>query len=206
MSSGRIPHCTRNFNPRPPRGGRHLTDEYERKEEKFQSTPPARGATKERGVYVIGAIFQSTPPARGATGLGKYCLRGHNAFQSTPPARGATLRAALYPRVSTISIHAPREGGDAGEIKNTEERYHISIHAPREGGDVGGKGQRLLQPVFQSTPPARGATLQGRKVPDEDGNFNPRPPRGGRRGSMLSSRVWSMYFNPRPPRGGRRMR
>ena len=56
-----------NFNPRPPRGGRHLTDEYERKEEKFQSTPPARGATKERGVYVIGAIFQSTPPARGAT-------------------------------------------------------------------------------------------------------------------------------------------
>ena len=34
----------------------------------------------------------------------------------------------------TISIHAPREGGDVGE-KYGLERGVISIHAPREGGD-----------------------------------------------------------------------
>ena len=35
-------------------------------------------------------------------------------------------------------------------------------------------------------------------VPD----FNPRPPRGGRR-IVLTQRACHKYFNPRPPRGGR---
>ena len=34
----------------------------------------------------------------------------------------------------TISIHAPREGGD-GWITGTAVGLGISIHAPREGGD-----------------------------------------------------------------------
>ena len=33
-------------------------------------------------------------------------------FQSTPPARGATLLQSTSPMYLTISIHAPREGGD----------------------------------------------------------------------------------------------
>ena len=33
-----------------------------------------------------------------------------------------------------ISIHAPREGGDAGDIATVDIAV-ISIHAPREGGD-----------------------------------------------------------------------
>ena len=81
-----------------------------------------------------------------------------------------------------ISIHAPREGGDGGGRGGThpgpnhfnprpprggrpkKAHYHvlwryISIHAPREGG------RRLKFPLwvpclqFQSTPPARGATM-----------------------------------------------
>ena len=36
-----------------------------------------------------------------------------------------------------ISIHAPREGGDAGDRPAIFIRK-ISIHAPREGGDVHG--------------------------------------------------------------------
>ena len=35
----------------------------------------------------------------------------------------------------------------------------ISIHAPREGGDVTGKSCPRQMAGFQSTPPARGATL-----------------------------------------------
>ena len=35
----------------------------------------------------------------------------------------------------TISIHAPREGGDIGSVLHLP-RIIISIHAPREGGDL----------------------------------------------------------------------
>ena len=79
----------------------------------------------------------------------------------------------------TISIHAPREGGDAPQLRRFVLR-EISIHAPREGGDdyekldVSGDGHFNPRPReggdavgadeshdverFQSTPPARGAT------------------------------------------------
>ena len=59
-------------------------------------------------------------------------------------------------------------------------RMEISIHAPREGGDggdtvPGGKGR-----LFQSTPPARGATPCCAWLSAPSAYFNPRPPRGGR--------------------------
>ena len=59
--------------------------------------------------------------------------------------------------VTDISIHAPRTGSD-------ERREHlvpltgISIHAPRTGSDWDGRGGTLMEMVFQSTLPARGAT------------------------------------------------
>ena len=79
-------------------------------------------------------------------------------FQSTPPARGATTSAVSVLHVMTISIHAPREGGDAGvdaaivdaavfqstppargatdKTGQPQPWAEISIHAPREGGDL----------------------------------------------------------------------
>ena len=36
-----------------------------------------------------------------------------------------------------ISIHAPREGGDAKPFCQLLHHICISIHAPREGGDSG---------------------------------------------------------------------
>ena len=56
----------------------------------------------------------------------------------------------------TISIHAPREGGDGTRIY-TYDNTGISIHAPREGGDC-----------------------QRPSVRSAQNHFNPRPPRGGR--------------------------
>ena len=38
-------------------------------------------------------------------------------------------------KVVNISIHAPREGGDAGSDASVTAANIISIHAPREGGD-----------------------------------------------------------------------
>ena len=123
------------FNPRPPRGGR-----------------PSLVAQRS-----IRFLFQSTPPARGATSTTPFISFSYSGFQSTPPARGATSARLIQPTALTISIHAPREGGDfVGTICLLA--LIISIHAPREGGDVS-------YPIDC-------------KVCD---NFNPRPPRGGRR-------------------------
>ena len=79
-------------------------------------------------------------------------------FQSTPPARGATTLPRMVATEVAISIHAPREGGDCagGDIVSLSD---ISIHAPREGGDHDQIKNSLKKIKFQSTPPARGATL-----------------------------------------------
>ena len=86
-----------------------------------------------------------------------------------------------------ISIHAPREGGDLGILQDSPISLAISIHAPREGGDTADNMHKYstaisihapreggdYQPFafidvgvrFQSTPPARGATLHyARKI------------------------------------------
>ena len=102
--------------------------------------------------------FQSTPPARGATILGSNSWN-FLLFQSTPPARGATYWGVKKKGDGSISIHAPREGGDAYLLMSIPPNKHfnprpprggrllylddcvegreISIHAPREGGDYG---------------------------------------------------------------------
>ena len=59
-------------------------------------------------------------------------------------------------------------------------RHGISIHAPREGGDEWDELAYAASSLFQSTPPARGATLQSRRYIGDHADFNPRPPRGGR--------------------------
>ena len=61
-------------------------------------------------------------------------------------------------QIQAISIHAPREGGDY-MITPSLPYSNISIHAPREGGDM--LWLKNLPPFrkFQSTPPARGATV-----------------------------------------------
>ena len=79
-----------------------------------------------------------------------------------------------------ISIHAPREGGDSVAVGGGE-CCGISIHAPREGGDSRPRSSASCMSDFnprpprggrlglfrdfpqfnrfQSTPPARGATI-----------------------------------------------
>ena len=58
----------------------------------------------------------------------------------------------------------------------------ISIHAPREGSDEEELRQYLIDALFQSTLPARGATLCGTECLIKAVNFNPRSPRGERHG------------------------
>ena len=168
------------FQSTPPARGATQDGQYSGQHHaKFQSTPPARGATMIWMIRQVELVFQSTPPARGATP--RVAAHGPiHAFQSTPPARGATCPPGSgQKRRTNISIHAPREGGDSGAGKDMI-RQIISIHAPREGGDVPVMYLPSRLPVFQSTPPARGATLRPAAAPAPASYFNPRPPRGGR--------------------------
>ena len=125
------------FNPRPPRGGR--------RQAVLPTAPP----------YMH---FNPRPPRGGRLSL-PTCKILATEFQSTPPARGATDRRSPYPGQCGISIHAPREGGDSCRPSFFNILAQISIHAPREGGDGKSGHGKTAGPKFQSTPPARGATL-----------------------------------------------
>ena len=99
------------FNPRPPHGGRRKGVFKVTKDEMFQSTPPARGAT-----HVIASALSSSygfnprPPHGGRL---QYCLLSQPSpkFQSTPPARGATRRNTFITRDSKSFNPRPPHGG-----------------------------------------------------------------------------------------------
>ena len=101
----------------------------------FQSTPPARGATNYTSLFIVCRVFQSTPPARGATKFPRSQL-GLAVISIHAPREGGDAEydpIENYNRL--ISIHAPREGGDVASVA-VEHIISISIHAPREGGDL----------------------------------------------------------------------
>jgi len=190
------------FNPRLPHGRRLSASIAELIIVLFQSTPPAREATKYRdGVKdvmivsihasrtggdllhlsdgAVTGLFQSTPPAREATcqpspsspRLPRFNPRLPHGrrletpdidgdfmeFQSTPPAREATCHTSDCISGGRVSIHASRTGGDPVHGRTGCSPSGFNPRLPH--------GRRLyigLDPslqVFQSTPPAREATL-----------------------------------------------
>ena len=124
-------------------------------------------------------VYFNPRPPRGGRRQGIGLHRSEVLFQSTPPARGAPVA-----------------------IGNRRHLHlGISIHAPREGGDLGVLGYAANSDLFQSTPPARGATksIQGCRCFLSD--FNPRPPRGGRRDDP-AGRLGDVVFQSTPPARG----
>ena len=81
--------------------------------------------------------FQSTPPARGATQTAKDTDSTADISIHAPREGGDTSLTNFFTPCYNISIHAPREGGDVNSRYDDGRTPRISIHAPREGGDVG---------------------------------------------------------------------
>ena len=79
-------------------------------------------------------------------------------FNPHPPRGGRRRRHSAHRRFQVVSIHTPREGGDLF-FRALDFKHLVSIHTPREGGDTIGRGSSLYASRFQSTPPARGATI-----------------------------------------------
>ena len=171
-----------NFNPRFPRGKRPPFGSLSSSQTEFQSTLPAREAT-----------------------FGTTLSASSRAFQSTLPAREATQRDPNIPHRFAISIHASREGSDIGKDtksidgfnfnprfprgkRHTQEGIHPKKHwyfNPRFPRGKRHKLHRKLHPKteFQSTLPAREATLHVWASNHIISNFNPRFPRGKRQNS-----------------------
>ena len=78
----------------------------------FQSTRPARGATRKADREQSGVCISIHAPREGRDTMESAREVEADKFQSTRPSRGATILAALRCCVHTISIHAPLAGRD----------------------------------------------------------------------------------------------
>ena len=100
------------FNPRPPRGERRSFTISQQAPCIFQSSPPARGATRNiRKPHRMGRI-SILAPREGSDPADKKAEGIAVIFQSSPPARGATKARGRRNGTRCISILAPREGSD----------------------------------------------------------------------------------------------
>ena len=146
----------RNFNPRPPCGGRRRSGQYQIFRRDFNPRPPCGGRHGLGHMVTHPAGFQSTAPVWGPT-MTTGSDTGSREFQSTAPVWGPTLQPAP-------------SGAD---------RQHFNPRPP-----CGGRLDRLhhagRRRRFQSTAPVWGPTAD----PAPEGlcqqHFNPRPPCGGR--------------------------
>src|ERR1035441_1598113 len=124
--------------------------------------------------------FQSTPPARAATAtMDSWYMRSPVSIHAAREGGdGLHAQAAAF---QSVSIHAAREGGDSAQCPHHTQagcfnprrprgrrQQHIrlgvtvlavSIHAAREGGDARTLRAPITNTLFQSTPPARAATI-----------------------------------------------
>ena len=100
-----------------------------------------------------------------------------------------------------ISIHAPRTGSD---LKKQSKRATIRNFNPRSPHGERRQPRKPMHRVcrFQSTLPARGATLPCLPVSAFLSDFNPRSPHGERRLQGLRT-AFARNFNPRSPHGER---
>ena len=190
--------------------------------------------------------FQSTLPARGATRAGSPQHR-HHTISIHAPRTGSDLNRPNVVFSQRISIHAPRTGSDwhvdmvnilwiknfnprspHGERRRAASQSRqppaISIHAPRTGSDTaqhpdsprGGHfnprsphGERraieaaddLVEWAFQSTLPARGATSCGLSNNIQDAFQSTLPARGVTSDGARRCRRCSGFQSTLPARG-----
>ena len=128
------------FNPRPPRGGRRLTCTHRPDIKYFNPRPPRGGRLQRHIAMQHGATFQSTPPARGATAIQCFWSWG-----------------------LSISIHAPREGGDSKDAQFYLRIFDKQVELLRFLGKIRGgclrnpeKGRRFLGKSLANLPEIAG--------------------------------------------------
>ena len=149
---------TSNFNPRSPRGERQRPCPPRNSRPRFQSTLPARGATNGPAVEYATKGISIHAPREGSDGL-KFCLKKvvlH--FNPRSPRGERPVDGVSCTMWELISIHAPREGSDSASGPTMRKTENFNPRSPR--GERRWYNDALIGvEAFQSTLPARGATL-----------------------------------------------
>ncbi len=78
-------------------------------------------------------------------------------FLSARPERGATFRQFFFTISVNVSIRTPRAGRDKN-VSTGSAKLDVSIRTPRAGRDMSERETTLLDIVFLSARPERGAT------------------------------------------------
>ncbi len=169
----------KNFNPRPPCGGRLQT-------------------TK---IYLLSGGFQSTSPVWRTTNGPIQLVFFKQISIHVPRVEDDQIIVTIV-ELKFISIHVPRVEGD---INISLSRYYLTHFNPRP--PCGGRLLMMLHSLqtynFNPRPPCGGRrrlSVSASIISD----FNPRPPCGGRPVTAIPVSA-ATYFNPRPPCGGRRL-
>ena len=145
------------FNPRSPHGERHTFRCWLLRLGIFQSTLPARGATRAAqhqqkcNLISIHAPRTGSDP-RAAKGAGRPAN-----FNPRSPHGERPLPVRRIQHHRRISIHAPRTGSDAASATRLFTANYFNPRSPHGERRRGG-GQPAGCTGFQSTLPARGAT------------------------------------------------
>ena len=163
------------------------------------------GATAVTGAELCERLFQSTPPARGAT-RHRYQSAALQPISIHAPREGGDRELISKRQELTISIHAPREGGDRHPLSTPSPTRHFNPRPPRGGRPICAAISLTPQTEFQSTPPARGATPRVDDVFTKRWTkFQSTPPA---RGATLSSppKTPPMQFQSTPPARGATLR
>ena len=179
-------HCWQysydSFNPHTPSGVRPFDVFLGKDIHQFQSTHPERGATVFEIVLSAVCVFQSTHPERGATTVSVLSSLEF-LFQSTHPERGATTIAKLQVTNAIVSIHTPRAGCDMDVSNLSRYKRSFNPHTP-SGVRLAPLCKKLLDVLFQSTHPERGATPGCPVLSFGNFCFNPHTPSGVRHYSL----------------------
>ena len=145
------------FNPRSPDGERPSPPGISPKPERFQSTLPGWGATKESHQY------------------SPLCEISIHA-----PRMGSDRNESACPQSQEISIHAPRMGSDVACGLTLMVPVVFQSTLPGWGATVLRRYEPVRLSGFQSTLPGWGATRYEDIMTVSGFNFNPRSPDGER--------------------------
>ena len=166
------------FNPRSPHGERRLPLRTVRQPARFQSTLPARGATRRFG----------------------SCRRRYR-ISIHAPRTGSDQEATQTVTEAAISIHAPRTGSDNAGTQEAIRQQNFNPRSPH-GERRYNKGYGACSVRFQSTLPARGATaLTAERIRGVAISIH--APRTGSDLVLVDMVLYLLNFNPRSPHGER---
>ena len=127
--------ANQSFNPRAPHGARQWSSRKLTTAVAFQSTRPARGATKARTGLPSTERVSIHAPRTGRDRHMPHLPNIPGEFQSTRPARGATYQPPISDRHEPcFNPRAPHGARLRSDSRDANLRS-VSIHAPRTGRD-----------------------------------------------------------------------